>query len=186
MPRRSSSNADTLVFSSTATDPAQPLDPEVAKNGNIYNIWTLNLKNGELRQFTDTLGGNLSTIVLPTRPQAPQLAFISYYKTEWELHALERRDPIITAASSDFGAPGPIIDFQAPLSHTLVADKVKKKGKFEKMFVDGRPPVAVGVTSGGDHLRRHGGHVQRRARRPAVQLVRRLRLAVPHVLAVVH
>jgi hypothetical protein len=28
---------------------------------------------------------------------------------------LDRRDPIATAATSDFGAPGPIIDFQAPL-----------------------------------------------------------------------
>ena len=78
------------------------------------------------------------------------MAFIGYYKGDYELHALERRDPIITAASSDFGAPGRIIDFQAPLSHTLLTDKISKKGKFEKMFLDGRPPVNVGVTSGGD------------------------------------
>ncbi len=134
-------------------DRHQPLaapDPDVAKNGEIFNIWSLNLKNGELRQFTDTVGGNTSAVVMPRGSQEPQLAFIGYYKGQWELHALEKRDPIITAASSDFGAPGPIIDFQAPLAHTLVADKIKQKGKFEKMFVDGRPPVAVGVTSGGD------------------------------------
>ena len=34
-------DADTLVFSSTATDPASRSTPEVARNGNIYNIWTL-------------------------------------------------------------------------------------------------------------------------------------------------
>src|SRR5205814_702746 len=34
----------TIVFSSTATDPANPPEPEVSKNGNIYNIWTLDLK----------------------------------------------------------------------------------------------------------------------------------------------
>jgi hypothetical protein len=141
---------NTLVFSSTATDPAQPLDPEVAKNGNIYNIWTLNLKNGELRQYTDALGGNLSPVVLRNDAGQPVVGFISYYKTEWELHVLDRRDPVATVASSDFGAPGPIIDFQAPLSHTLVRDKVKKKGRYENMFLDGRPPVAVGVTSGGN------------------------------------
>ena len=38
----------TLVFASTATDPTVPLEPEVARNGNILNIWTLGLKNGEL------------------------------------------------------------------------------------------------------------------------------------------
>ncbi|MBI3047908.1 MAG: PD40 domain-containing protein [Acidobacteria bacterium] len=142
---------DTLVFSSTATDPNQPIEPEVARNGNIYNVWTLSLKTGELRQYTDALGGNTSAVVLRGDPkQEPRIAFVSYYKGEYELHVLDRREPIVTAASSDFGAPGPIIDFQAPLSHTLIADNKRRKGTFEKMFIDGRPPVNVGVTSGGD------------------------------------
>ena len=142
---------DTLVFASTATDPSQPIDPDVARNGKIYNIWTLSLKTGELKQYTDAVGGNLYTVVLKEGSGTPRIGVITYYKGEYELHTLERRDPIVTAASSDFGAPGTnIIDFQSPLSHTLVADKKKKKGTFEKMFMDGRPPVNVGVTSGGD------------------------------------
>jgi hypothetical protein len=140
----------TLVFSSTATDPAQAIDPEVAKNGDIYNIWTLDMRSNQLRQYTDALGGNTTPIVLKDENNAPRIAFISYYKTDWELHALERREPIATVASADFGSPGPIIDFQAPLSHTLVKDKIKKKGALEKLFLDGRPPVNIGVSSGGD------------------------------------
>jgi hypothetical protein len=143
-------DANTLVFPSTATDPAQPIDPEVARNGNIYNIWTLNTRTGELRQYTDALGGNVMAIVLKDEASSPRIAFISYYKTDWELHLLDRRDPIATVASADFGSPGPIIDFQAPLSHTLVKDSIKTKGAFENMFLDGRPPVNLGVTSGGD------------------------------------
>ena len=42
------------------------------------------------------------------------------------------------AATADFGAPGPIIDFQAPLSHTLIAENKRRKGAFEKLFLDGR------------------------------------------------
>ena len=42
-------DADTMVFPSTALDPNQPIDPEVARNGNIFNLWTLSLKNGELQ-----------------------------------------------------------------------------------------------------------------------------------------
>ncbi|MEW6320559.1 MAG: hypothetical protein AB1635_05675 [Acidobacteriota bacterium] len=141
---------DTLIFSSTATDPAQPIDPDVARNGNIYNLWTLSLKSGELRQFTDALGGNLSAVVLREGSKEPRVAFVTYNKGEYGLHTLERRDPIGTAASADFGAPGPVIDFQPPMTHTLVADNKKRKGKFEKMFLEGRPPVNVGVTSGGD------------------------------------
>jgi hypothetical protein len=142
-------DADTLVFPSTALDPGQPVEPDVARNGNIYNIWTLNMKTGELRQFTDALGGNTSIVVL-NEGTNKRIAFVSYYKNEYELHTLERKDPIVVAASSDFGSPGPVIDFQAPLTHTLVAENKRKKGSFEKMFLDGRPPVAVGVTSGGD------------------------------------
>jgi hypothetical protein len=140
---------DTIVFSSTATNPAVPLEPEVAKNGNIYNIWTLNLKTGELRQYTDAVGGNVSPAVLPG-DKGPRIAFVSYYKGEYALNTLERKDPIQTASTSDFGAPGLITDFQAPLSHTLVAENKRKKKTFEKMFLEGRPPVNVGVTSGGD------------------------------------
>ncbi|MGE3273707.1 MAG: hypothetical protein AB7O67_01255 [Vicinamibacterales bacterium] len=143
-------DADTLVFSSTATDPAQPIDPEVARNGNIYNIWTLAMNTGELRQYTDALTGNLSPVVLREGDATPQVAFVTYYKGDYGLHVLERRDPIGQAATEDFGAPGPIIDFQSPLQHTLVAENNKKKGKFEKLFLEGRPPVNVGVTSGGD------------------------------------
>ncbi len=140
---------NTLVFSSTATDPAVPLDPETAKNGNIFNIWTLDLRNGELRQYTDALGGILSPIVL-NDAAGSHIAFVTYYKGEWGIHTLDRKEPLHTAASSDFGEPGPIIDFQAPLTHTLVAANERKKKPFEKMFLEGRPPVNVGVTSNGD------------------------------------
>ena len=142
-------DANTLVFPSTATDPTQPIEPDVVRNGNIYNIWTLDLRNGELRQYTDTIGGNTSPVILHAdRPNA-EIAFLSYYKGEYELHTIARKEPIVRAASADFGAPGPIIDFQAPLSHTLVVENSRRKRRFEKMLPEGRPPVNVGVSSGG-------------------------------------
>ncbi len=143
-------NADTIIFSSTATDPATPLTPEVARNGNIFNLWSLSLKNGELKQYTDALGGVLSPVVLSKDGAAPKLAFVDYYKGSYTLHTFDLKEPLHTAASADFGTPGPITDFQAPLQHTLVAENKSKKGMFDKMFLDGRPPVNVGVTSGGD------------------------------------
>jgi hypothetical protein len=140
---------DTIVFESTATDPNQPIDPEVARNGNIYNIWTLNLKSGELKQYTDTLTGNVSPIVLRDVKPA-KIAFVTYYKGEYGIHTLPREEPLHTVASADFGSPGPIIDFQPPVTHQLVKSNIHKKGTFEKLFLEGRPPVNVGVTSGGD------------------------------------
>ncbi|MFN7915076.1 MAG: hypothetical protein U0Q55_07030 [Vicinamibacterales bacterium] len=142
-------DANTLLFSSTATNPNQPLDPEVAKNANIYNAWTLDLKTGELKQYTDTLGGILSPVVV-NDAAGQKIGFVSYYKGEYGLHMLERKEPLNTAATSDFGAPGPIIDFQAPLQHTLVPSNQRRKKAFEKMFLEGRPPVNVGITNNGD------------------------------------
>ena len=142
-------DANTLVFASTAVNPTEPIDPEVAKNGQIYNLWTLDLKTNELKQYTDALAGNLSPVVLRDGANN-KLAFVTYFKGEYGLHLLERKDEITKVATADFGSPGPIVDFQAPLSHQLVADNKKKKGKFEKLFLEGRPPVALGVTSGGD------------------------------------
>ena len=142
---------DTLVFPSTAVDPNQPINPEVAKNGNIYNIWTLNLKNGELKQYTDALGGNVSPIPLKDENKQQKVAFVTYYKGEYGIHTLpQQKEALHTVASSDFGSAGPIIDFTPPLSHTLVKQNERDKGKFEKLFLEGRPPVNVGVTSSGD------------------------------------
>jgi hypothetical protein len=139
----------TIVFSSTAVDPTLTIDPDVAKNGNIFNIWTLDLKTGELKQFTDVLGGNMSPVVL-RQGNTSRTAFVSYYKNEFSIRTLDRAEPLHTVASADFGEPGPIIDFQPPLTHTLVTSNERRKGAFEKMYLQGRPPVNVGVTNNGD------------------------------------
>ena len=140
---------DTIVFPSTATDPSVPVEPEAAVNGTVYNLWTLNLNSGSLQQYTDSLGGTYTPVVMKT-PEGQKIAFISYYKGDYGLHTVELKKPIHTAESADFGAPGPIIDFQAPLTHLLSADNKRRKGTFEKLFFDGMPPIALGVTSGGD------------------------------------
>jgi hypothetical protein len=142
-------DAQTLVFSSTGLDPALAVEPEVARNANVYNIWTLGIDTGELRQYTDAVGGNVSPVVL-NEGSTTRLAFVTYYKGNYEVHALERKEPLHTASTSDFGAPGPVIDFQAPMSHTLIGANQRRKGTFEKMFLEGRPPVNLGVTSNGD------------------------------------
>ena len=143
-------DADTIVFPSTAVDPNQPIDPEVARNGNIYNIWTLNLKNGELKQYTDTLTGNVSPIVLRDQ-KPPKIAFVTYYKGEYGIHTLPREEPLHTVAIVGLRVAGSDHRLQAAAqSHTLVQSNIHKKGTFEKLFLEGRPPVALGVTSGGD------------------------------------
>jgi len=145
----------TLVFASTAVDPAQPIDPDVARDGEIFNIWTLDLENGELQQFTDTATGNVNPIVVRGGEEdetEERIAFITYYEGEYGLHTVARDEALYTAEAEDFGSPGSIIDFQAPLTHSLIRDNSRQKGAFENMLLDGRPPVNFGVTSNGDVL----------------------------------
>ena len=141
----------TLVFSSTATDPLLPVDPDVAANGEIFNIWTLDLNNGELRQFTDTATGNVSAIVLPDEEET-RIAFVTYFKGEYGIHTIVRDEPLYAASTTDYGGPGATIDFQAPLTHTVISANTRRKGRFEKMFLDGAPPLNLGVTNSGDLL----------------------------------
>ena len=147
----------TVVFASTAVDPAQPIDPDVARDGEIFNIWTLNLEDGELRQLTDTSTGNVNPIVI--RPEDEEtgdieerIAFITYWEGQFGLHSVEQEDPLYTARAEDFGGPGPVIDFQAPLTHQLIRTNARRKGAFENMNLEGRPPLNFGVTNNGDLL----------------------------------
>jgi hypothetical protein len=142
-------DAETIYFISTATDPAVLVAPEVARDGNIPNVWSLNLTTNELQQWTDTATGNVSPAIL-REGAITRVAFVSYYRGENGIHVMSRDEPLLTVPSSDFGAPAPIIDFQPPLSHTLERDNIHRKGAFEKLTLDGRPPVNLGVTSGGD------------------------------------
>ncbi len=133
----------------------------MAKNGAIYNIWTLNIKTGELDRYTDAVGGNHSPVVLKGG-SGQRAAHRLCQLLQGRIRRAHPRpqEPIGKATTEDFGAPGPIVDFQAPLTHTMVDGNVKRKGSFEKLYLEGRPPVNIGVTSGGDFL---GGTADRRS-----------------------
>ena len=143
------------------------------------------MKSGELKQYTDSLGGNVNPIVLKDA-KGTKVAFISYYKGQYGLHTMDLTKPLKAAATADFGAPGPVIDFQAPLTHTLVAQNVRKKKSWEKLFLEGRPSIAVGVTNNADFYGGTETRVQRRARRPPRQPDDRRHHAVHDLRRVVH
>ena len=176
---------DTIVFPSTAVDPNEPIDPEVARNGNIYNIWTLNLKNGELKQYTDTLTGNVSPIVtarseagedrvrhlLQGRVRDPHAA-----QGRTAPHGRERR---LRRAGADHRLPGADQSHAGEVEHPHQGDV--------REAVPRRAPASG---SRGHQrrrpVRRHPGDLHRRARRQAVQPVRLVSVAVPDPVVLVH
>ena len=140
----------TIVFTSTAINPAKPPIDDAARSGAIPNVWTLDLGSGKLTQWTDSATGLVSPVVL-RQPGPLKFAFVSYYKGENGVHTLAADKPVATAETADFGSPNdPVIEFIPPFSHALVKDNIHKKGAWERMSLASRPPVGLGVTSGGN------------------------------------
>ena len=169
---------NTIVFSSTATNPAVPLDPAVARNGNIYNIWTLDLRTGELRQFTDVLGGNWSPAVL-NEGQTSRIAFITYYKGEHSIRALERTEPLHTGGERRFRRARP--DHRLPGARAAHAHR-GQRAQEEAVREDVSGGTAAGQRRRHEQrrrLRRIANQLRRHDGRPAVQRLHRVDRPVP-------
>lgn len=142
-------NNKMLVFTSTAIDPKVSIPPEVARNANIPNVWTLDVTNGQLQQLTDTMSGNISPAVVHGTDRL-HVAFVSYYKGQDRIQIIDGEHVLATVASSDFGEPAPLVPFTPEMGHTLVPENIHKKGKWENLMLAGAPPIGVGVTSSGN------------------------------------
>ena len=178
-------DADTIVFSSTATDPATPLTPDVARNGNIFNLWTLSLKNGELKQYTDVLGGVLSPVVLAKEARSASARVRRLL--QGQLHAAHVRSQGAAAyrgvsrlriARSHHRLPG------ATAAHAGGGEQDEEGAV--RQDVPRRP--AAGEYRRDEQrrrVRRNDGVVHRRARRSAVQHVCVVRAAVQDAVVLV-
>src|SRR5688500_17234395 len=79
-----------------------------------------------------------------------RLAFISYFKGEFRLQSIETGEPVKEVEQEVQPAAEAIVDFQPDLVHQVVSENKRRKRLFENLFLEGRPPLNVGVTSGGD------------------------------------
>jgi len=131
-----SADGGSIFYSSTEDD-------------DIYNLRSIDMKTGIIRQYTDVLGGNTSPEPLFNKG-ATRVGFISYFKGEFKLHSIEIADPVKEVEQEVQVAADEIIDFQPDVTHQVVAENKRRKKVFEKLFLEGRPPLNVGVTSSGD------------------------------------
>jgi hypothetical protein len=115
----------------------------------IFNIRSLDLRTGVIRQYTDVLGGNVAPAPLP-RKEGDKIAFISYYKGEYVLHAIETGEPLKEADQEVLVASEEVVDFQPDVTHQVITENKRRKRLFEGLYLEGRPPLNIGVTSGGD------------------------------------
>jgi hypothetical protein len=115
----------------------------------IFNLRSLDLRTGVVRQYTDTVSGNLAPAVLPGKG-AERLAFIAYFKGDFRLQTLETGEALKEVDQPVSIAEAEALDFQPEVEHRVVPENKRRKKIFEKLFLEGRPPINLGVTSSGD------------------------------------
>lgn len=125
------------------TPPADPL------NYAAYNIYSLNLANGELLQFTDVVGGCFTPVVFTGANNRERLVFSSYYKGDWRLFSTTTDNPLRKAEATTI-ATTPITPeqrgtFQTTSEFFIDEEKIEKQGGF-RLFIDD-VQVNAGVSS---------------------------------------
>jgi hypothetical protein len=114
----------------------------------IFNLRSLEMATGVIKQYTDVLGGNMAPVPLALKG-GERLAFITYFKGDYLLHAIDTHESM-KEVEQEIQPEQEIIDFEPNVRHQVVAENKRKKGKLEKLMFAGRPPLNVGVTSSGD------------------------------------
>ncbi|MGE0452909.1 MAG: hypothetical protein AB7O37_03025 [Vicinamibacteria bacterium] len=116
----------------------------------IYNLRSIDLETGAIKQHTDALGGILMPAVIPAQGASERIAFVTYFKGEYLLHAIDTLEPLKEVDQDVRAASDDIIDFQPDVQHQIVTENKRGKKLFEKLYLEGRPPLNLGVTSSGD------------------------------------
>jgi Tol biopolymer transport system component len=115
----------------------------------IYNLRSIDLRTGVIKQYTDSLGGDMMPAPIPGKGPE-RLAFVTYFKGEYLLHDVDLLEPLKEVDQEVRAADEEVVDFQPDVIHQVVAENKRKKRVFEKLFLEGRPPLNVMVTSSGD------------------------------------
>jgi WD40-like Beta Propeller Repeat len=119
------------------------------EDDDIPNLRGLDLQTGVIQQYTDVLGGNMAPAPLKTK-QGDRLAFITYFKGEYQLHTKDLNEPLKEVEQEVQAASEGLVDFQPDVSHQVIPENKRRKKLFEGLYLEGRPPLNVGVTSSGD------------------------------------
>jgi hypothetical protein len=119
------------------------------EDDDIPNLRSLDLETGAIAQYTDVFGGTMAPAPLNTA-HGDRLGFITYYKGEYKLHTRDTSEPMKEVEQDVRSAAEGLADFQPDVTHDIVPENKRRKKLFEGLYLEGRPPINVGVTSSGD------------------------------------
>jgi len=114
-----------------------------------FNIYSLNLENGDLLQYTDVIGGCFTPVVFTGTNNRERMVFSSYYKGGWRLYSTTTDKPLREAEKTTL-ASAPIQPeersiFRSTSEFFIDEEKIEKTRGF-KLFIDDIS-VNAGVSS---------------------------------------
>ncbi len=120
--------------------------------GGIFNLCSLSLESGEIRRYTDVLGGVVTPLELPDEGGKTTVAFTYYGSGLFRLFRSSPGEPeAIVRPAEQAREPAEIQPFQSPLQLSLDDDKRKTYDKV-RYHVESAPSVLVGVANDGTVL----------------------------------
>ncbi len=122
-------------------------DPEPDR---IFNIHSLDLETGEVRRWTDVMGGNFTPMELERLDDARTLAVTTYVRGRYRLFRMNLEDPVDVVRPEDEAyEPVEVVKFESALQLTLDDEKEPYKLKWH---FEGSPDVLIGVADDGTIL----------------------------------
>ncbi|HWS70579.1 MAG TPA: BamA/TamA family outer membrane protein, partial [Thermoanaerobaculia bacterium] len=114
-----------------------------------YNIYSLDLANGDLLQFTDVVGGTFTPVVYMGENNKERMVFASYYKQQWRLFSTPTDRPLHAAEKTSIPS-APLqaesrTAFQPPVEVAIDPEKIEP-ARNHKLFIDD-VEVNAGVSS---------------------------------------
>ena len=115
----------------------------------IFNVYAINLENGETSQYTNVVGGCFSPAVLVGRDGSERLVFSAYYKRRFMLYVTDAKKPFhhlaeLNPAPSPAG-PTTIPPYQPPIEVSIDPEKIDKKAGHKLQLEDAS--INVGLTA---------------------------------------
>jgi hypothetical protein len=141
--------AQILQNAEAKAKPDGPTPPVDLTKYAAYNIYSLNLANGDLLQYTDVVGGCFTPVVFTGANNRERMVYASYYKRHWRLYSTTTDKPLHAAEKTTLPS-APLLAssrtlFQPPVEVAIDPDKLDKPSGF-KLFIDD-VEVNAGVTS---------------------------------------
>ena len=170
----------TIVFTSTATDPNVPMPPEVAQQREHPERLDARPAQRASCGSGPTRRPATSRRSCCSRPARCGSRSSRTTRARTASTSITGDKPIATVASSDFGAPGPVVRFHAAAQPHAAARQHPQEGRVREDDAGGPAAGQPRRHERRQLLRQHADHVHRRARRQADQLLRPVGVAVPH------